>query len=695
MNQEALSSTLEGILEIPTIVGVKICNAADADVAMGGIINQGGYVGKVGRHVNLLGLTQEESQVYQDEVYKLEVFKHSFPLVYIYKDDKKHIGEVTIYSNTSVVFRRVKFGFFLLLINAVVKTAALWFIFLYFSTFMLRKPLADLAKSTENVSLDSLDTYRVIIDTTGRNELKVLEESFNSMIGNLHQSIAAREQAVDSLHQSESQYRALFDKTNDAIFVVHRETGQYLDANKAAEQLTGRKMDELKSLTTHEITPYLSEERLRIIAELTATTEFEKVKYSRTDGSFRIARLNVVALDSERVIGIARDITDELEMVKSMRQSQKMEAIGTLAGGIAHDFNNILAAILGYTEIAKESLSPGSKISPILDQVMTAGIRAKDLVKQILAFSRQSEQERKPIQIHHIVKEALKLLRSSIPTTIEIREDIDHKSGIVLSDATQIHQITMNLCTNAYHAIGTGGGVMTVTLRPIKVEEDDFKIKILQLSPGDYVELMVSDTGTGMNIKTTEKIFDPYFTTKKKGEGTGLGLAVVHGIVKSYNGHISVYSELGKGTTFRVYLPRIFTDVVYEDVEKIKNYPTGTERVFIVDDEEVLVDMTKRILASLGYTVTGVTSSSRALQMFRQAYDNIDLVITDMYMPEMDGVQLIEKIRHIKPDIPIILCTGFTDVIDEEKALVLGIKKILMKPILKKELATAVREVLS
>ncbi len=695
MNEESLQSALDGMMELPTIVGVKIQKTDGSDIALKGIINQGEQFGNVGRHINLLGLSKKESQIHPGERYTLDVFMHRFPIIYSYNDDRKHLGEATIYSNTSVVFLRVKLGFFLLIINAVLKTAALWFIFLYFSTLLIRRPLAAIASSTEKVSLDTLDSFKVKIETNGDNELKVLEESFNSMIGNLHQSIIEREQAVDSLHKSEIQYRAIFDKTNDAIFVVDRKTGHYNDANIAAEQLTGRSLSELLQLTTHDISPHLADERLKKITDLTTTVEFEQVKYYRPDGSFRVARLNVVGLDKNKVIGIARDITNELAMEESLRQSQKMEAIGTLAGGIAHDFNNILAAILGYTELAQESLSIDSSVSPHLNQVMTAGMRAKALVNQILAFSRKTEGDLKPVQIHLIVNEALKLLRSSIPTTIEIREDIDPLSGIVLSDATQIHQIAMNLCTNAYHSMRPEGGVMTVTMRPIEVEENDFTTKSFGLTTGSYVELVVRDTGIGMSQETIKNIFDPYFTTKNKGEGTGLGLAVVHGIVQSHGGHITVYSEPGKGTTFRVYMPRILSDVASEDIKDLASYPTGTERALIVDDEKVLVDMTKHVLISLGYTVTGVTNSSVALQMFQQAPDDFDFIITDMNMPEMDGSQLTEKICEIRPDFPIILCTGFSDSMDEEKAAILGIKKFLTKPVPIQELASAVREVLS
>ncbi len=415
---------------------------------------------------------------------------------------------------------------------------------------------------------------------------------------------------------------------------------------------------------------------------------------------------NTTLSDSSGVVigaaSLVQDITERInfnhereKLQESLRQAQKMEAVGTLAGGIAHDFNNILSAIIGYTDLARDDLPPESQTVSSLNKVLTAGNRAKELVNQILAFSRQSELELIPIQIHHIVNEALKLLRSSIPTTIEIRKNIDSQSGTVLSDATQIHQITMNLCTNAYHAMRSKGGVLAVTMRPILVEEGDLKIKNFDLTPGPYVEFVISDTGIGMDRQTVAKIFNPYFTTKKKGEGTGLGLSVVHGIIKSYGGHITVYSEPGKGTTFRIYLPQIISDRPSKITETTRGCPTGNERALIVDDEAVLVNMAKMMLTSLGYDVTIMTSSSMALQIFENAPDDFDFIITDMNMPKMNGVELIRKILKVRPDIPIILCTGFSELIDQEKASALGVKKFLMKPVLKRELAEAVREVLS
>jgi signal transduction histidine kinase/ActR/RegA family two-component response regulator len=401
----------------------------------------------------------------------------------------------------------------------------------------------------------------------------------------------------------------------------------------------------------------------------------------------RLADLYALAVYRRRAQEEREQLTQEL------RQAQKMEAIGTLAGGIAHDFNNILTPIFGYTEMVQAAQPEGSKSKEHLTEVLKAANRAKDLVQQILTFSRQSEHERKPIKIDTIVKEAIKLLRSSIPTTVEIKQNIAQECGVVLADPTQIHQIVMNLCTNAYHAMREQGGILAVSLTEVEVGPEDY-ITDLQLAPGAYLRLEVSDTGHGMPPEILEKVFDPYFTTKKQGEGTGMGLAIVHGIVNSQDGKITAYSEPGKGTTFHVYLPCLKTETVAIEAETSEATPGGSERILAVDDEEVIVALQKKMLESLGYKVTTMTSSIDTLKIFQSQPDNYDLLITDMTMPGMTGAELAKKVRAIRPDIPIILYTGFSELINKEKAEAMGVSKYLTKPASIKELAISTREVL-
>ncbi|MBU0665565.1 MAG: PAS domain S-box protein [Proteobacteria bacterium] len=392
-------------------------------------------------------------------------------------------------------------------------------------------------------------------------------------------------------------------------------------------------------------------------------------------------------------VAVKRDVTGEMKLEEQLRQAQKMEAIGTLAGGIAHDINNILAPILGYSELAMTRISPGDPLTGDLQQVITAAGRAKDLVQQILAFSRHAPQERKPFQPHLVVKEVLKLLRASLPSTIDIREDISPECGAILADPTQFHQIIMNLCTNAFHAMHESGGVLGVRLTKITIN-DDSRPASPDLAPGDYVLLEVSDTGCGMEKKTLAHIFAPYFTTKAKGESTGLGLSVVHGIVKSYQGHITVYSEPGKGTRFHVYLPRLAVTPSLAEAAHSEAIPNGTERLLVVDDEAVITTMLELILQDLGYQVTSSNNSLEALALIDQDPMSFDLLITDMTMPHLTGFELAQKVLAIRSNLPIILCTGFSDLINKEQALALGIRAYLMKPVSVRELGLAMRKVL-
>lgn len=375
-----------------------------------------------------------------------------------------------------------------------------------------------------------------------------------------------------------------------------------------------------------------------------------------------------------------------------LHQAQKLEAIGTLAGGIAHDFNNILSAILGYSEMAKGNLPADSQAVKDLEKVISAGNRAADLVKQLLTFSRQGEQELQPVQIHHIIKEALKLLDASIPSTIEIRRNISSNCAPILADPTQIHQILLNLCTNARHAMLEKGGILSVSLSQVEVPEAGLP-QVPKLTGGTYLLLRVSDTGFGMDRDTMAQIFDPFFSTKERGEGTGLGLAVVHGIVTKLGGQITVSSEPGKGTVFQIYFP------VVDMEEAVKQGKTasvlgGKERILVVDDEVELAEMIQRMLADLGYDATSFTDSVEALQEFTGDTKAYDLVITDMTMPSITGAELARRMVAVKPGMPIILCTGFSEIMDEEKAKAIGIREYIMKPVIKSELAKIVRTVL-
>ena len=388
-----------------------------------------------------------------------------------------------------------------------------------------------------------------------------------------------------------------------------------------------------------------------------------------------------------------QECTEELANANcQLRQAQKMEAIGTLTGGITHDFNNILAAIIGYTDLAIIDIPDGSKARYNLLEAKKAIRRAKELVNQILTFSRQSEQKLIPVKISIIIKEALKLLRASLPTTIEIHKHIERDTGTIKADPTQVHQVLMNLCTNAGHAMReNGGGILDVRLRNVSIS----KKSEIDLDPGLYVKLTVSDTGYGITPDVLERIFDPYFTTKEKGEGTGLGLSLVHGIVKDHDGNITVETEPEKGTTFHVFFPRIEEAEKGADKVAEESLPNGQEHILFIDDEFALVDIGKQMLENLGYKVTTKTDSLEALKLFQEQPHEFDLVITDMTMPNMTGEKLAKELMRIRPDVPIILCSGFSEQMTEDDAKEIGIKEFAMKPLVMEDLAKTIRKILN
>jgi PAS domain S-box-containing protein len=392
-------------------------------------------------------------------------------------------------------------------------------------------------------------------------------------------------------------------------------------------------------------------------------------------------------------VSIQRDITHEVALERELRQSQKMEAIGALAGGIAHDFNNILFPILGYTEMTLDELSDNDPARENLLEIHRAVNRARDLIGQILTFSRMDARERRPIRLTPIIKESLKLLRASIPTTIAIETHIPAETPPVMADPTRIQQVLINLCTNAYHAMRDRGGRLTIRLEERRAERDDGAPA--GLPPGKRVRLSVSDTGVGMAPDVVEKIFDPYFTTRQPGDGTGMGLAMVHGIVKDLDGEITVHSQPGAGTTFRVWLPAVDSAPSPEDDPPAPFVDGGAEHILLVDDEAAISEMIRLVLTRLGYTVSAFTHPDEALAAFHEAPTLVDLLITDMTMPGRTGLDLARRVRRRRPDLPVIICTGYADAISTESAAADGVDELLVKPVGKDELAAAVRRVLA
>ena len=513
--------------------------------------------------------------------------------------------------------------------------------------------------------------------------------------------ITERKRAEEALQESEKKYRLIFDNTPLGHFFFD-EKGVIVECNNNFINIIGSTREALIGLNMLNLP---DKNMVLTVREALSGRigRYEDIYHSVTAKKATPMRALFAPMISKGGeiwggVGIIEDITerklaeaDKAKLEAQLQQSQKMEAIGTLAGGIAHDFNNILGAIIGYTEMAVEE-DQNEIQKQYLQETLSGAERARNLVKQILTFSRQDDHEKKPLDIKVLLQEAVKFLRASIPTTIAIDQYITEESCNIMADPTQMHQIIMNLCTNASHAMKEAGGTLKIELANVDLTKDEIP-NHPDLQPGHFVKLTISDTGHGIDPALIQRIFDPFFTTKSVDEGTGLGLSVVYGIVKSHGGIINVYSEPDKGAAFHVYLPRI---TYGEDMKVDRRKPVtgGTERILFVDDEPALVDLGTRMLSSLGYEVESVLSSVEALDLFHTKPESFDLVITDMTLPKMTGIDLSRNLLKIRPNIPIILCSGIKDPDTEAQVKSMGIKAYIMKPLTKRELAGVMREVL-
>jgi PAS domain S-box-containing protein len=517
--------------------------------------------------------------------------------------------------------------------------------------------------------------------------------------------------AEKSALDSESRFRVLFNHAPDAIMVYDHDLARLVDVNASAEKLFGCSREQLMQLLPIHFYPVEQPDKFNVTisyqehldqALAENTVSFERAIHT-ADGRKLFCEVHLIRLPSEKRRLIRASYIDITERKRAeaerknleyqLQQSQKMEVLGTLAGGIAHDFNNILFPIIGFTEMLIDTVPEGSDSRQSLNEILKASLRAADLVQQILAFSRQSDIELMPLRTQIIFNDTIKLMRASLPSTISIESAISNDCGMILASATHIHQIAMNLMTNAFHAMEDIGGTMGISLCEVEITVKD--LEDLDVYPGRFLHYTVSDTGHGIGKYILDKIFDPYFTTKKAGKGTGLGLSVVQGIVKSYGGDIRVKSELEIGTEFHVYLPLIDkADGVNPAVGNHLQNSKDNEHILLVDDEETILRMEKKMLEQMGYRVSTCSNSLDALELFRSSSDAYDLVITDMTMPDLTGEKFAVELKQIRRGIPVILCTGFSSKISVGNAESMGVDVFLMKPVGKKDLLKTIRSLL-
>ncbi len=574
--------------------------------------------------------------------------------------------------------------------------------------------LDQLQRALAGETLPGLDLAYQIPKTEEKGWVSVqnssLKDSRGKLIGviSIIREITGQKRAASTIKKNEKMLRNLVESTSTVPWELDLKSHKFNYMGKQIEDILGYPVESWKDMGTW-ATRLHAQDRDGAVEycnmENAKGMDHDFVyRAIHRDGSLRWIR-DVVSVVKERgkvvkLVGFMHDITEgktlaleKEELESRLQQAQKMEAIGTLAGGIAHDFNNILGAVLGYAELAREASDDGSLIAQDLDKVLESGNRAKDLVKQILAFSRQGGAERVALQPVVMIKEVLKMLRASLPTTIAIQEHMETNAGFVYADPTQIHQIVMNLCTNAFHAMEESGGILDISVKSTFLGGDDL-VHEPDVEAGEFVQISVADTGPGIDVGIREKIFNPYFTTKETGKGTGMGLSIVHGIVKSYGGIVSLHSEPGEGTVFHVFLPAVEKKKPPVREEGREEVLLGSECILFVDDERVLVEMGKDMLEKLGYEVTVRSSSLEALETFQNQPEHFDLVITDQTMPGMTGVDLARRLLQIRPDIPIILCTGYSAIVTTEQARSMGIKEFIYKPVAQRDFAILIRKVL-
>jgi PAS domain S-box-containing protein len=658
---------------------------------------------------------QQEMIVTQGHLPKGRIIERHFSLSIDRHGKQFELGQLRVTASLQGVYKRLIHRVIIILSSQAIKTFLVTtFIFTLFY-YMIGRHLTKLAQHASELDVNSLDKpfelNRTVYKET-KDELDQVVDAINTMRVRLFDGLTELKRSEFNARESESKFKQLAENIPEIFWLSSPDWQEILYISPAYEKIWGKSCESLyrepkswmESIHDSDINQIKNQIPVQWSAPLRPHV-FPEYRIVQPDGTIRWIFTRVFPVVDEkgdiiRIAGLFADISElkkaekeKNELSQHLAQAQKMESIGTLASGIAHDFNNILFPILGYSEmLITETPDSDKKTHDKLKRIFSSAIRAKELVQQILAFSRQETAEHISMKVQPILKEVVKLLEATIPKHVEIKYHIDPECGAIKADATQIHQIIMNLTTNAWHAMQSEGGRLNIVLEEIRI--DDHHNKTTEIKPGNYLCLSVSDTGIGMSEQLMGKIFDPFFTTKEKGKGTGMGLSVTHGIVSKMGGYINVFSTPGQGAEFKIYIP------IDESGEKRNNNvmqnqteQTGTERILLVDDEEAIITFEKLALEKLGYTVVSESDPTKALQIFTASPTRFDLVITDMSMPKLSGDRFARKLLKIRPDLPIILCTGFSESIGSGSADKIGVKEIVMKPVSIHDLSKRIRNV--
>jgi len=619
----------------------------------------------------------------------------------IYHDKSYEVGQITLALSKQKITQQLVYGSIIFILLLVGMNIFVFITIYAISNAFLFSPLSALESSVTHIATGNLDAP-IPKDLPG--EIGRLAASFSKMIANIKSITASRDElnheveerinAEAALVESRKTMLSILDGIDATVFVGDYDTHEILFMNRFMIDLYGKDLTSQKCWEEFrefgKPCPGCPPPLHKKSDDEHAGTKIWSGYNPKLKKWFMNHERPIKWIDGRYVrLQIATDITAMKEMEDELRQAHKMESIGRLAGGIAHDFNNILAAINGFSQFALDGVPPDSQAALDLKVVVNSSNRAAKLVKQILSFSRKEHQELSPLLIQKVLADSVKMLRATLPATIIIEENIAPDCGPIFADATMLNQVILNLCTNAGHAMEESGGILSITLESIDYSEDS----PTDLTAGEHIKLTISDTGSGISESNIKRIFDPYFTTKDIGQGSGMGLAIVHGVIQSHGGVCRVESKLGKGSIFTIYFPAadIETD---EDSQVQEDLPEGNETILVVDDEETITALTGRRLKKLGYTVFTLTNPTRALKFVQDSSDKIDLVITDQTMPGLRGDELAARIRETQPDLPVIICSGYSSKMNPEKALKAGIEAFIMKPVQQNILARTVRQVL-